>query len=506
MKVFLMYRDRDFDVEAQLPWNEPDLTQDLELGTVLETMASGDKFILEVARRAILLSLGDPDSIVYRQHVLADCLEHSQLIRQMYDDALDALKSAREIHFYLSSSAPPDLILSVSARTIEAYVDFLKKLRAIAEEHVGEFHSEGFSRFFAALGEELNDEYLRTLSDCLRDVQFSNGALLSAKLGQGNKGVDYVVRKSPEQSWRERLFGERSAYSFSLHPRDESGFKALSDIQAKGLNNVANAVAQSRDHLQIFFTMLRGELAFYIGCLNLHARLNEKGEAVCFPEPQPLNVPALTVEGLYDVALSLHLQQPVVGNDVSGDGKALIMITGANQGGKSTFLRSVGLAQLMMQSGMFVPAQSFRANVTAGIFTHYKREEDVTMTSGKLDEELSRMSEIADHIGSGCMLLCNESFGATNEREGSEIARQVARAMIEAHVKVIYVTHLYDLASRLYGENLANALFLRPEIGLDGQRTYRLHEAEPLPTSHGNDSFQRVFGVSLEREPLSASG
>ena len=88
----------------------------------------------------------------------------------------------------------------------------------------------------------------------------------------------------------------------------------------------------------------------------------------------------------------------MVGNDIDADGKSLVMITGANQGGKSTFLRSVGVAQLMMQSGMFVGGESLRANVCEGVFTHYKREEDEALESGKLDEELARMSEIADHI------------------------------------------------------------------------------------------------------------
>ena len=97
------------------------------------------------------------------------------------------------------------------------------------------------------------------------------------------------------------------------------------------------------------------------------------------------------------------------------------MITGANQGGKSTFLRSLGLAQMMMQGGMFVAAANFNANVCHGVFTHFKREEDRTMKSGKFDEELRRMSDIAARITPGCLLLCNESFASTNEREGSEI-------------------------------------------------------------------------------------
>ena len=74
------------------------------------------------------------------------------------------------------------------------------------------------------------------------------------------------------------------------------------------------------------------------------------------------------------------------------------MITGANQGGNSTLVRALGLAQLMMQSGMFVGADSFRANVCSGVHTHYKREEDLTMEGGKLDEELGRMSQLVDRL------------------------------------------------------------------------------------------------------------
>ncbi len=128
----------------------------------------------------------------------------------------------------------------------------------------------------------------------------------------------------------------------------------------------------------------------------------------------------------------MHLGARAVSSDLEADGKQLVLVTGANQGGKSTFLRSVGVAQLMLQSGMFVAAAELEATIRRGVFTHYRREEDPAMRSGKLDEELRRMSEIADAIGPSCLLLCNESFAATNEREGSEIARQVVRALLEA--------------------------------------------------------------------------
>jgi DNA mismatch repair ATPase MutS len=210
---------------------------------------------------------------------------------------------------------------------------------------------------------------------------------------------------------------------------------------------------------------------------------------------------AFSAAGLYDPCLALTVSTPVIGNDVSAGGASLTVITGANQGGKSTFLRSVGLAQLMMQSGMFAAAAALRASVCPAVFTHYKREEDATMTSGKLDEELARMSDITAHITPGSLLLCNESFASTNEREGSEIARQIIRAMRGAGIRVFFVTHLYDLARGLYAEPGPAALFLRPERQLDGRRTFRLVLGEPLPTSHGQDVYADVFGVHVGAAP-----
>ncbi|MGH2931200.1 MAG: MutS-related protein, partial [Solirubrobacteraceae bacterium] len=111
--------------------------------------------------------------------------------------------------------------------------------------------------------------------------------------------------------------------------------------------------------------------------------------------------------------------------------------------------------------------------------------------------ELRRMSAIADRIAPRSMLLCNESFASTNEREGSEIARQVVRAMVDEGVRVLFVTHMFDLADGLHRQPLEGSLFLRAQRGAEGQRTYKLIEGEPLPTSYGEDSYRRVFGKSL---------
>jgi DNA mismatch repair ATPase MutS len=186
---------------------------------------------------------------------------------------------------------------------------------------------------------------------------------------------------------------------------------------------------------------------------------------------------------------------------VNADGKDLLIITGANTGGKSTFVRSLGLGQLMMQAGMFVAADCFSAEVQHALFTHYKREEDVTMESGKFDEELRRMSQVVDQLTPGSMMLFNESFAATNEREGSEIAMQITSALLECGIKVAFVTHLHEFARVLYEKKMANAMFLRAERLADGTRTFRLIEAGPQQTSYGKDLYDDVFARAPEGTP-----
>ena len=250
--------------------------------------------------------------------------------------------------------------------------------------------------------------------------------------------------------------------------------------------------------------MLRTELAFYVGCLNLHRQLAAMGEPTAFPRPENASELRRSFRGLYDLCLALNMKHKIVGNEANADGKVLMIVTGANQGGKSTFLRSIGLAQLMMQCGMFVPAEAYRASVCDGLFTHYKREEDAAMKSGKFDEEMKRMSVIADVIRPNSLVLFNESFAATNEREGSEIARQIVTALIERGVRVCFVTHLFEFAHTFFAQGRGNAVFLRAERQDDGVRTFKIVEGEPLQTSYGEDLYREIFEAEEAARGVSA--
>lgn len=492
-----MYRDRDFDLAEKLPPHEQALTQDLELSTLCHAMALGDKVLLEVAKKALLCSLNDLDTILFRQDILRDCLNNASLVRDIYDIAVASIDREKTGFWgWGLVSNYPDAILHRSVEVLQMFVGVLKELRSIADEHSDEFASDGFAVFFAMLKKELGDEYFASVQNHLRQLKFRGGVLISAELGKGNKGNNYILRKPHDrkESWMKRILEQKPpAYSFHLDARDESGAKALSELNDRGISLVANALAQSTDHILSFFSMLRTELAFYVGCLNLHGQLAKKGVPMSFPLPVDSGQRKLSFNELYDPCLALTLEEKIVSNDVNADDKDLVIITGANQGGKSVFLRSLGVSQLMMQCGMFVPAESFCSNICEGLFTHYKREEDTTMKSGKFDEELNRMSSIVDNLRPNSMLLFSESFAATNDREGSEIARQIVCALLEKRIKVLFVTHLYEFAHYCYDKKREKAIFLRAERRPDGERTFKITEGEPLQTSYGEDLYNRIF-------------
>ena len=500
MKAYLLYRDQDVDISGEQPLNRDDLVGDLELTTLLSAMAAGDKFLYQISEKVLLASLSDPAEIRYRQAVLADCIAEPGIIREVYGIAVGALEDKRRLWGYYSSQNPSS-VLSAAVSQLEVLIARLRQLRQIADDHGARFRSDGLTAFFRTAQRELDDDYFEALGRHLKQLRFRDGELMSAQLHRDNSGINYVLRSGhARRSWRERIgIAPASVYSFTIPPRDEGGAQALSAMTSRGINLVANAAAQSADHISSYFTMLRAELGFYVSCLNLRDQLMATGQPVTFPDPTATTAWELTCADLREVCLALRIDR-VVGNDVAADGKPLVIITGANSGGKSTFLRSVGVAQLMMQCGMFVTARSFRASICQGIFTHFIREEDPAMISGRLDEELSRMSTIAEQIGPRCLMLLNESFAATNEREGSEIGRQVVTALLESGIRVFFVTHHFDLADSFHRQRPDSVLFLRAPRQPDGRRDFKLIAAEPLPTSYGVDIYYRIGGWLGERD------
>jgi hypothetical protein len=507
----LLHRDRDAHLAgADPPDVDPALAAvaaDLGLDDVVAAMAAGDELLADVARRVLLASLVDGDDLAWRQAALGDALEHRQLVRDLYDLAGEGLARERGVYGGLVSN--PTSILQRSIEVLEGLLDVLRRLRAVAAANVDAVSSEAFGSLLARLRDTLDDAFLTAAAEHLQRLRFRHGVIVGVRLGVGGKGVGHVLREPALRPpvLRRLLPGSRSPTTIRVDEHDDAGARALQELREQAVAPVADVLAQASTDVLGALDALRREVGFYLGCGHLADRLRELGGATCIPELRADGQPELSTTGLYDAGLLLRSGQPVVANDVVADGRPLVLVTGANQGGKSTFLRSVGLAQLMAQAGMFVAADAFRSTVAAHLFTHFERGEDATMVSGRLDAELAEMSAIVDRLRPGDLLLLNESFGSTNEREGSLLARDIVGALTAAGIRVVYVTHLYDLAEALHREDPAGTCFLRAERRPDGTRTYRLLEGAPLPTSYGQDLFDEVFGaVGPERAGPDASG
>ena len=134
MKAFLMYPDRDFYLGQDLPPNEADLAGDLELGIVLSAMADGDSFLFDVARLGLHSGITGPEEIVYRQHVLADCIAQPAVVRDLYDVVVEALTAEKKILGWIFRHSP-ETNVHHSRQLIELYVDAFRRLRGIADAH-----------------------------------------------------------------------------------------------------------------------------------------------------------------------------------------------------------------------------------------------------------------------------------------------------------------------------------------------------------------------------------
>ena len=494
MNVFLLFRDRNFDWKKNLPYNEQELLHDLDLDVILKVMSAGDSYIYSVAKAVILCGEMDTATIRYRQEVLNDCISMYPQVRDLYHIVVKTIETVKK-DFWLTGNRPL-IHLSTSTSIMRILFNALRDLRHIADFYSKQFKSEGFRSLLAMLRTEFSDEYIRNVENHLDELEFNNGVLATARLGMGNIGADYRLHKRREgrRDVKRILSGKRDQYVFTIDPRDYNSSQSLSALRDKVIGNATLMLSESVSHVLGFFNDFRGELGFYIGCLNLHDQLNRNGLQFCMPLPYELNSNMFSFTGLYDISLALRLGGRIVANDLDARNRKLIIISGANRGGKSTFLRSIGLAQLMMQCGMFVAAGSYECEVSDGIFTHFKKEEDAEMRMGKLDEELKRFSDIVDHLNHGSMLLLNESFASTDNSNGAEIASQALGGLMEYGIKILFVTHNNEAADRFYRKNPADAEFLRAERKQDGSRTYRIIRGEPLKTSFAEDLYNSIFG------------
>jgi hypothetical protein len=493
MRPGLLFPERDLDVDA-LPVADATLVADLGLERLYPAMSAGDRFLDELVRRVVPCPLGSVADIRYRQASVADAIAHPEVIRELYAVAVDAIDAERKV--WGGTMRNPELVLDRSAEVIGLFLEAFRSLRRIQAERAATFTSPGFVQFFEHIASELDDAWLAQADDHVRRLRMRT-LHVSARLGTGNRGTGYVLHREPHRvrGWRGRLGLEERRSTVEVLLSDVNGMAMIAEIRSQAVASTAGAVHETDRWLLAFFVVLRAELGFLLACVNLREALQRAGSPVCMPDPAGAGECAFAATGLYEPGLRLTIRDPVVGSDVAVDGARLVVITGANGGGKSTFLRAVGLAQVMLHAGMFVAAERLSASVRPSIRTHFTREEDAAMERGKLHEELGRLREVVDASFPGGLVLLNESLSSTNEREGAEIARQVVAALVDGGVDVWFVTHNHRFAADLLREGRDDVAFLRAGLHDGTERSFRIEPGPPEATSHGMDLYDRILGA-----------
>ncbi|MDD9150724.1 hypothetical protein OYT88_19535 [Sporolactobacillus sp. CQH2019] len=496
MKVCLLDKSDSWSASWKMDAFEQSVIEDLELEPVLHAASEKDDLIRHVLLRGFFHPIMDADALLYRQKTVQTAIGTENLSSQFYQIAQSTLHNVRHRDWSMGKESA-SYFLSNKAATINLYLQGIIQICKL-EERITLDSAPAFCHFFDRMHEYFGGDGLSGMQTLIRTMLNHHGFSFSGRLGSdlgtevGERELDFSNKTWAKISARFHLNASRM--TFEIPPRDDGAAEALGRYENRISYESARTLLVIDATLRDFFAELEAQAAWLTGVVRLHQMFNRTDCAF------PVFSDGIRATDLKNAVLLLDPDYHVIGNTVDLEEKHLLILTGANQGGKTTFLRSLGQAQLMAQSGMFVLAKEFRTRPFRQLFTHFKREEDDHVASGRLDEELKRMNEMVDKMPSHSLILMNESFASTNEHEGSVIHYQITKGLIDAGVSVIGVTHQYEY-TQLVQEHLPNeAVFMRAQRTADGKRPFRLEYGLPRRTSYGLDLFNRAFGEQQKPE------
>ena len=536
MNVNLLYQNRNHsDSEAYFDWNE--IVKDLGLDVLLRVARKdsvfgvGTSFYSEkeydnlsmVVKRVMAVPLSK-EEIAYRHEVLKDCLQHESFVVKLYIICQKTISEWERMGRNKKRSESKDSSggLTTDIEVLRLLCDAMTEIRKLFLEYGEFFKSEGFKNLKKRFEEEFSQDKAKNLEQVLDDLSFFANTkikevkrgvyeqinptiVIDAGVGDGLKFTDIKLDefRSKTEAYKNpygimaKLKGQFNKLKKATIPiiGNQSLEEDAQKLEKETVGFVMTCLKNTINEYGGFIDRLRFEIGFYFGAINIKNEMRRFRVDYCIPEVGDINT--LEFKDLKEVSMAISQRRDTVGNTDNLSGKTLTVITGANQGGKSTFLRSVGIAQIMLQCGMFVAADEFRSGLFPKIFTHFTRREDSAMNSGKLDEELKRMGRIVENVTPGSLVLLNESFATTTEKEGSAIAYDIVKALKESGIKVMTVTHLMSFARRMYeecgGAGSPDSVFLSAERLENGTRTFKMIRHEPELSSFGLELYEKIL-------------
>ncbi|MEB4211206.1 MutS-related protein [Mycobacterium sp. 94-17] len=192
------------------------------------------------------------------------------------------------------------------------------------------------------------------------------------------------------------------------------------------------------------------EIQFYLAYLAFMRRFTAAGLSFCYPDVTD-EPGVVDVGNAFDIALAINTVQEhhrPVANDFHLSGtQRIFVVTGPNQGGKTTFARTIGQCAYLASIGCAIPAASARLTLPDQIYTHFERQEDLSTLHGKLDNELVRIHDILSRATDASIIIMNESFSSTTINDALTIGREVLERIIQLRCVAVYVSFLDELSA-----------------------------------------------------------
>lgn len=469
-------------------------------------------------------------TIRYRLEITGELLEHP---------ALGACFSAvvpiaEQLRYYVSRPDRGDWTplqeMTWRIRELEHYVRLLETFHGAFERVGGSLRSEGLRELWRVVEEARSDRVFEALQSELPGLlsvvdnfrSISVGINLSAGLvpteatlltvsSERYAGSDLLHRiaGNPDRTGIAQLHSTLSGSSAGnslLVPL----FKDLSEIMQKAARPAAATLRRFVGINSSMFVAMADEFAFFAAAVALSDRLKQAGLPVCSPDLLPAAARSITAANAYNLDLAIRTLDSsactVVTNDFVSGGESgrITVVTGPNSGGKTTFLQAIGLAQVMTQLGLFVPARAFSTSAVSSVLTHYPALEDMTNQTGRFGEEAQRLRALVESVTPGSLVLLNESLSSTGLSEAVFLAEDLLHLLRDVGCTVIFVTHLHDLSA-----GPVQSLVARTTPAEDGEQpTYRVVPGMPQGRSYAQAIARRhgVDGASLRELAGSATG
>ena len=437
---------------------QPDCFSDLNLDQVVETATAGrGEYILQPFFFAMSR---DPATICYRHDVFRD-LENpaAGTCVRVFATAMQELRgqlTQAEKHYYA---------LQKQRCFLDAVHVYCKALRRLADELApAALQSEGLNRLRKYLADTL-------AARAFRDMESEAGKLIDA-LGQIRyalliDGKRITVRRyEPEPDYGADVLEtfEKFRHGSSKEYRFDFRFVAeMNHVEAAILDRVARLYPEDfsaltdycsrhADFLDPAIARFDREVHFYLAWIEYAQRFKNEGLCFCYPAVSD-QARAVFANEAFDLALADKLRvdknaKAIVTNDFSLTGEErIIVVTGPNQGGKTTFARMFGQLHYLASLGCPVPAKDASLFLCDRLFTHFEKEENLQDLTGKLEDELLRIHGILESATSDSILIMNESFLSTALNDALFLSRKVMEQIVKLDILCVSVTFLDELSS-----------------------------------------------------------